>query len=209
MSFCHASGLAFMGVNRNQESVAVGIRELVALSISVVLDGSVELESAIVLRAKVFHVLQDDSVPVGSGLSFQFHFRQLAIAELSFYDISSAGDLDGSFLHFQFAPLEAVGLENHGRERFALLFRGGWIKRHYYPLAFLVCTPLIAQVTGKPVFRSSQVSAAGLPFPDFHRHVELAMGVFSMLVEIALAEQMATAGFDIVGLHTPFWFCRG
>src|SRR5215472_15042719 len=132
----HSAGFTFMCVNRDQEGVAVVIGELVALAIGAVLNGSVELKAVIVLCAKVFHVFQNDAFAVSSGFAFQFHLRQLAIAEFGLHDIPSAGDLNRGFLHFQFAPLEAVRFENHGRERLALLFSGGWIERYHHPLAF-------------------------------------------------------------------------
>src|SRR5215475_3735127 len=160
MIFCsHSRGFTFMRVNRDQESVAVSVGELVALAIGAVLNGSVELEAVIVLCAKVLHVFQDDTLAVSSGLAIQFHPRQLAVAEFGLHEVPSAGNLNRGFLHFQFAPLEAVGFENHGRERVALLFSGRWIERHDHPLAFLVRTPFFAQIAGEPVLGSGQAGA--------------------------------------------------
>ena len=34
----------------------------------------------------------------------------------------------------------------------SLFFVRGWIKRYYYPFSFLVCTPLVAQISGQPIF---------------------------------------------------------
>jgi hypothetical protein len=42
-------------------------------------------------------------------------------------------------------------------------------------------------------------------FADLDRHVELAVRVLGVLVEIAGTEQMATAGFHVVSFHPP---CR-
>jgi hypothetical protein len=44
-----------------------------------------------------------------------------------------------------------------------------------------------------------------VPFAHFDRHVELAVRVLGVFVEIAGTEQMAAAGFHVISFHLP---CR-
>jgi hypothetical protein len=44
-----------------------------------------------------------------------------------------------------------------------------------------------------------------MPFAHFDRHVELAVRVLGVFVEIAGTEQMAAAGFHVIRCHLP---CR-
>ena len=41
----------------------------------------------------------------------------------------------------------------------------------------------------------------GEPLAHLDRHIEIAKRVFGLLVEVAGAEEMATAGFDVISLH--------
>ena len=52
-----ATGLAFVSVDRNQESVAVGVGEFVSLDIGAVLERAIHFEAIVVLRPEIFHVL--------------------------------------------------------------------------------------------------------------------------------------------------------
>jgi len=52
-----AAGLAFVSINRNQESVAVGVGEFVSLHIGAVLERAIHFEAIVVLRPEIFHVL--------------------------------------------------------------------------------------------------------------------------------------------------------
>src|SRR5712691_4470757 len=52
-----ATGLAFVSINRNQESVAVGVGEFVSLDIGAVLERTIHFEAIVVLRSEIFHVL--------------------------------------------------------------------------------------------------------------------------------------------------------
>src|SRR5229473_1728344 len=117
-------------------------------------------------------------------------------------------DLDWSFLHFQFAPFQTVGLENHRRKSVPLFFVRGWIERYHHPLSFLVCAPLVAKISGQPISGSCQVDVARVPFAHLDRHVELAVRVLGAFVEIAGTEQMAAAGFHAVSFHLPCRLCR-
>src|SRR5258708_21144175 len=65
----HPAALACLRIDRNQESVAVGIREFVALCVGAVLDGLVQLEAAVVLCAEGFYVSHNHAVPVRPGLA--------------------------------------------------------------------------------------------------------------------------------------------
>src|SRR5580704_11808645 len=47
-----------------------------------------------------------------------------------------------------------------------------------------------------------------VPFAHLDRHVELAMRVLGMFVEIAGTEKMATASFHVIRFHLPCWFSR-
>src|SRR6266404_6620809 len=69
----HAATVAFSRIDRNQESVAVGIGERVAGKIGAVLDGAVQFEPAVVLRAKVLYIPQYDTRAVRARLALQFH----------------------------------------------------------------------------------------------------------------------------------------
>ena len=57
-SLAHAAALACLRIDRNQESVAVGIGELVTLRVGAVFDRVIHLEAAIVLCAEVLYVSQ-------------------------------------------------------------------------------------------------------------------------------------------------------
>src|SRR6516165_11473763 len=64
----HSRSLAFLCLDRDQESVPVGVRELVPLHIGAVFERAIQLETVVVLGAKVLHVLQYNSLPVCARL---------------------------------------------------------------------------------------------------------------------------------------------
>src|SRR5258708_14021680 len=65
----HAAALAGVRVDRNQESIAIGVGELVALRVGAVLNGLVQLEAAIILCAEVLYIPQHHAGAVRAGLA--------------------------------------------------------------------------------------------------------------------------------------------
>src|ERR1700674_27075 len=205
----HAAALAFMRIDRNQKSIPVGVGEFVSLHIGAVIERTVHLEAVIVLCPKIFYVLQYHAIAIGARLALQLHRRHFTTTKRGVDDIPSPANLDRSFLHFQFAPFQTVRLENHGRESVPLLFVRGWIERYHHPFSFFVCAPFVAQIPSQPVLGSRQVRVARVPFAHFDRHVELAVRVLGVFVEIAWTEQMTTAGFHVISFHLPCRFPGG
>src|SRR5229473_2010957 len=201
----HATGLALVRIDRNQEGVAVGVGEFVSLYIGAVIEGTIHFKTVIVLSPKIFYVLQYHAVAIGARLTLQLHGGHFTTTKPSVDDIPSPTDLDRSFLHFQFAPFQTVRLENHGRESVPLLFARGWIERYHDPFSFFVCAPLVAKIPSQPVLGPRQVRVSRVPFAHFDRHVELAVRVLGMFVEIAGTKQMTTASFHVISFHLP---CR-
>src|SRR5262249_42369311 len=151
----------------------------------------------------IFHVLQHHAPTVGSRFTLQLHVGHLTPTKFGFHDVSGAADLNGSLLHVQFTPFETVGLENHGRQCIPLFLAGGWVKRNAYPPPFFFRTPPLPRSPGEPFFGTCQVRLPGLPYTTLHRHIEFAMGVLGMLIEVAGAEQVATASFHVISFHLP------
>src|SRR5579859_5362198 len=102
-------------------------------------------------------------------------------------------NFDGRFLDFELRPVETISLENDGSERIPLRLRGLGIKRNRHPGSLFLGTPLVAEVAGEPILCIGEIYVPGMAFANCHRHIEFAHGVFRLLVEIALAKQMATA----------------
>src|SRR5215831_15799078 len=96
----HAGRFAFMRVDRNQESVPVGIREFVPLHIGAVLQGAIHGEAAVILSSEIFDILQNHSLTIRTALTLQLHRSHLATTTRSVYDVPSTADLDRRFLHF-------------------------------------------------------------------------------------------------------------
>src|ERR1700719_1127244 len=199
----HATGLAFARVDRNQESIPVGVGKLMSWHIGAVIERAIHFEAVVVLCSEIPDVLQYDAFAVSTTLALELHRGHLTAAERRVDEIPGPTNLDRSFLHFQFAPLQTVRLENHGRKSLPLFFVRGWIERDHYPFAFLVCTPLVAKISGQPIFSPCQVGIARVPFAHFDRHIELAVRMLGVFVEIAGTEQMAAAGFHVIRLHLP------
>src|ERR1700693_1127681 len=76
----HASTLAFVGIDRNQKSISVGVGEFVALHVGVVLERTVHFEAVVVLGSEILNVLQDDAFAVGAGFALKFHGGHLTAA---------------------------------------------------------------------------------------------------------------------------------
>src|SRR5256712_5170742 len=153
----HATGLAFLCLDRNQESIPVGVGELVPLHIGAVLERTIHLEAVVVLGAKILHVPQYDSLAVRAGLALQLHGRQLTAPKLGLSNVAGTADLNRGFLHLQFTPFEAVGFENHRCESIALLFSGGRVEGHNDPTPLFACAPLISKIPGQPILRACQI----------------------------------------------------
>src|SRR5712692_11798044 len=146
----HTTALAFVRVDRNQKSVAVGVGEFVSLQVGAVIERAVHFEAVIVLGPKIFYIPQYHALAIGTRLTRQLHGGHLTTTQRGVDDIPSPTNLDRSFLHFQFAPFQTVRLENHRRESVPLLFVRGWIERYHHPFSFLVCAPLVAKISGQP-----------------------------------------------------------
>src|SRR6266849_4824227 len=99
----HATGLAFVRIDRNQKSVPVGVGEFVSLHIGAVIERAVHFEAVIVLRPEILDVPQYDAFAVGAVLALQLHRGHLTTTKTGADDIPSPINLDRSFLHFQFA----------------------------------------------------------------------------------------------------------
>src|SRR5438876_12391990 len=109
------TGLALMRIDRNQKRIPVGVGEFVSLDIRAVLERAVHVEAIIVLCPEIFDVLQHNAFTIGALLPLQLHGGHLASTQRGGDDVSSSIDLNWGFLHFQFAPFQTIGLENHGR----------------------------------------------------------------------------------------------
>src|SRR2546430_10420798 len=79
------------------------------------------------------------------------------------------------------------------------------MNRPHHPVSFFLCTPPVAQSPCEPVLGPCQVGVARVPVAHFDRHVELAVRMLGVFVEIAGTEQMAAAGFHVISFHLP---CR-
>src|SRR5713101_7070873 len=76
----HATTLAFVGIDRNQKSISIGVGEFVALHVGAVIEGTVHFEAVIVLGSEILDILQDDAFAVGAGLALQLHGGHLTTA---------------------------------------------------------------------------------------------------------------------------------
>src|ERR1700736_5753466 len=77
----HPAGLAFVGIDRNQKSVPVGVGEFVSLYIRAVIERAVHFEAVIVLGPEIPDVLQYDAFAIGTRLPFQLHGGHLTTPE--------------------------------------------------------------------------------------------------------------------------------
>src|SRR5258706_8260323 len=204
-----AAGFAFVGIDRDEESVPVRVGESVPLHISAVLEGAEHLEAVVVLRPEIFHVLQHHALTVRACLALQSHSRHLPAAKSGVDHVTGASDLDGSFLYFQFAPFQTVGLEDHGGKGVPLCFVGGGVEGDDHPCSLLFRAPLVAKISGQPVFGAGEIGAARVAFAHLDRHVEFAVRMLSVFIEITGTEQMTAAGFHVIGLHLPCRLSRG
>src|SRR6267143_4451083 len=197
----HATALALMRIYRNQKSIPVGVGEIVSLYIGAVIEGTVHFEAVIVLGSKIFYIPQYHALAICSRFTRQLHGGHLTTTQRGVDDVPGPANLDRSFLYFQFAPFQAVRLENHRGESVPLFFVRGWIERYHDPFAFLACAPLVPQISGQPIFGPRQVRIARVPFTHFDRHIELAVRVLGVFVEIAGTEQMAAASLYVISFH--------
>ena|SRR5437016_11277318 len=63
----------------DEKRVAIGVRELMSIQVSAMLDGLIHLESIVLHRIEVIHIFQDDAFSVGSRLALQFHVGLLSV----------------------------------------------------------------------------------------------------------------------------------
>src|ERR1041385_2546696 len=178
-----------------------------SLNIRAVIERAVEFEALIVLRSEIFHVPQYHALAVCARFALQLHMGHFTATQLGFNDVAGTADLNCCFLNFQLAPFESVGLKNHGRQRITLSFACGRVERNRHPLSFFVGAPLVPEISCEPILGSSQIRIARVPFTYLYRNIAFAMRVLGVLIEVARTKQVATAGFDVIGLHLPGGLC--
>src|SRR5579871_5252159 len=109
---------------------------------------------------------------------------------------------NGSRIHGHFLPLERIDLADEDDKRLLLLGGNAGFERDDSGLERL--GKVASQVPGEPYLLSVQFNVSDMAFGDLDGVVKIAHhAAFRRGVEIARAEQMTGAGFDIVGLDAP------
>src|SRR5205823_1868 len=63
----------------DEKRVAIGVRELMSIQVSAMLDGLVQLKPVVLHGTEVIHVLHYNAFPVSSRLALQFHVGLLSV----------------------------------------------------------------------------------------------------------------------------------